>query len=133
MNWNSTDKKEIRKFGSIALLLFGSLCALGLWKSKPVPIYLFGSLAILGLGFILLPGPMRPIYTAWLRIAHIVGTILTKVVLTLAYFLVMTPAALIKRLFGGSPLPLKPDKETSSYWVARVEPAQPKERFAKRY
>jgi hypothetical protein len=133
VNWNSTDKKEIRKFGSITLLIFGSLCALGHWKSNFVPIYLFGFLTILGFGFILLPGPMRPIYTAWLSIAHVLGTILTKAILTLAYFLVITPAAVIKRLFGGPPLPLKPDKQVSSYWVTRNEPTQPKERFLKRY
>ena len=50
-----------------------------------------------------------------------------------AYYLVVTPFGLLKRLFGGRPLPLKPDRNRSSYWAERPEPAQPKERFTKRF
>jgi len=55
------------------------------------------------------------------------------IVLTLAYYIVITPTALAKRLISGRPLPTAPDKGLSSYWVSRPEPAQPKERFIKRY
>ncbi|OEU48225.1 MAG: hypothetical protein BA861_09650 [Desulfobacterales bacterium S3730MH5] len=126
-------EKDIRKFGVTALVFFGCLCGAGIWTDKVVPTYLFGSLSILGLGFILMPGPLKFVYAAWLKIAHFVGKIITTLMLTLAYYLVITPAAFIKRLFGGFPLPVKPDKKVSSYWVARTEPAQPRERFIKRY
>ncbi|MDY6987451.1 MAG: hypothetical protein SWQ30_05275 [Thermodesulfobacteriota bacterium] len=65
--------------------------------------------------------------------AHFVGKVVTILILALTYYLVITPAALIRHLLAGPPLPLKPDKEASSYWVTRTEPAQPKERFIKRY
>jgi len=133
MNSNSTDIREVRKFGFIALIFFGCLCVLGLWMKKPLPAYLFGFLSILGLGFILIPAQLKPVHAAWLKVAHLLGRIITTLILALAYYLVITPAALIKRLFGGRPLPVKPDKEASSYWVDRTEPAQPKERFLKRY
>ena len=133
MNWNSTNIREIRKFGGVALILFGTLCAIALWNNKPIPTYLFGFLGILGLGFILVPSQLRPVYTTWLKVAHLLGRIVTSLILTLAFYLVITPAALIKRLLGGTPLPLKPDNEASSYWVTRSEPAQAKERFLKRY
>jgi hypothetical protein len=129
----STDIKAIRKFGAIAFLFFGVLCALGVWRQKPLPVYLFGFLSALGLGFVLLPSCLKPVYVAWLKIAHFLGRVFTIIILTLAYYLVITPAALIKRVFGGRPLPISPDKNASSYWVARAEPAQPKERFLKRY
>ena len=129
----STDKKEIRKFGIIAWVFFGCLCGLGIWRTKPVPIYLFGFLSLTGLGLTLLPLHLKPVYDLWLKTAHLIGRALTVVMLTLAYYLVITPSALIKRLFGGPPLPLKPDKDASTYWVTRTEPAQPRERFIKRY
>jgi hypothetical protein len=133
MNSNSTENREVRKFGVIALVFFGCLCALGIWKQKPLPTYFFGILSVLGLGFILLPGPLKPVHSACLKIAHMVGRIITTLMLALAYYLVITPAALIKRVFGGRPLPLRPDRNVESYWVPRDEPAQPKERFPKRY
>jgi len=130
---NSTDTKQIRKFGLIALIFFGSLCALGIWREKSIPTYLFGVLAILGLGFIILPYQLKPVFIGWLKIAHFIGRVVTTFLLTLAYYLVITPSALIKRVFGGTPLPVKPDRNSSTYWVTRTEPVQPKDRFLKRY
>jgi hypothetical protein len=133
VNSNSTDTKEIQKFGVIAFIFFGLLCGLGVWAKKPLPAYFFGFLSLLGLSFILAPSRLRRIHGTWLRIAHFLGKVVTTVILTLAFYVVITPAGLIKRLFGGSPIPMKPDEKGSSYWVTRDEPAQPKERFLKRF
>ena len=130
---NSIDKKEVRKFGVVAFLFFGGLCALGLWLEKPIPSSFFGFLSFIGLGFILFPTGLRPVYSGWLKISHFVGKLITVVMLTLAYYLVITPSALIKSLIGGRPISLKFDKKPRSYWVDRTEPAQPKARFLKRY
>ena len=133
MNWNSTETGQIRRFGLVAFILFGCLCALGVWREKPLPTYLFGFLFILGFGFILAPTRLRPVYAAWLKISYFIGRIVTTLILTLAYYLVITPAGLLKRLFGGRPIPVKPNKQVLSYWILRTEPAQLKERFLKRY
>ena len=133
MNSNSTDTKEIQRFGLIAFIFFGFLCGLGVWTKKPLPAYFFGFLSMIGFSFIVAPLKMRPIYATWLRIGHFLGRVVTTVILTIAYYVVITPAALLKRLFGGAPLPMKLDKKGSSYWVTRNEPAQPKERFLKRF
>lgn len=130
---NSINTKEIRKFGLIAFIFFGCLGVLGLCVTKIIPACLFGFLSMFGLGFVLIPSRLRPAYAAWLRISHFLGRIMTILFLSLTYYFVITPSALIKLLFGGHPLPVKPDKHASSYWVVRAEPAQPKERFIKRY
>lgn len=117
----------------IALIFFGALFALGIWKEKPLPTYLFGGLSLLGFGFILIPLQLKPVYVAWLKIAHFISRVITALMLACAYYLVITPTALLKRLFGQTPLPVKPDKNVLSYWVDRDEPAQPRERFIKRY
>lgn len=133
MNSNSTEKGDIRKFGIVAFLFFGCLCGLGIWTGKAIPTYLFGFLSMIGLGFMVIPGPLSPVYAGWLKIAHFIGKIVTITMLTLAYFLVITPSAVLKRIFGGAPLPVKPDKSVDSYWVTRDEKTQPRERFLKRY
>ena len=133
MNWNSTNKTEIRKFGVIAFIFFGCLCAIAFWTKKPMPTYLFGFLSVLGCGFIFFPSILRPVYAGWLKIAHCFGRVVNTLLLTLAYYLVITPSALIKRFFTGRPLPVKPDKNASSYWIVRSEPGQTKDRFLKRY
>jgi hypothetical protein len=132
MNSNST-KREIRKFGALALFFFGALCAVAIWRQRVVPSCLFGTLSFLGAGFLLMPGPFRPIHEAWQKLAHFIGIVFTQAILVLAWYLVMTPAAWIKRLLGGRPLPMKPDPSAESYWVSRREPSQPRDRFYLRY
>ena len=133
MNSNLTEKKQIRRFGLVAFIFFGILCIFGILNEKLVPSYLFAGLSVLGLGFMVAPLRLRPVYNAWQEIAHFLGRVFTTIILTLLYYIVIIPAGLIKRLIGGRPLPIKPDDEISSYWVTRPEPVQPKERFLKRY
>ena len=133
MNAESANVKDIRKFGLIALCFFGILCAVGIWREKVFVTYFFGFLALLGLGLVILPHQLKPVYNGWLRVAHFIGKAVTTSMLALTYYIVMTPAALLKRIFGGRPLPVKPDRSAVTYWVDRQEPAQPKERFLKRY
>ena len=82
---------------------------------------------------IVIPFKMKPEYAILKKISYFLSRIVVALILTLAYYLLITPVALIKRLFSGRPLPVKPDKDALSYWVARDEPVQPKERFLKRY
>lgn len=133
MTSSSTDRREIRKFGLIALVFFGTLAGLGLWRARMMVTAIFGALALLGALFLLLPGPTTPLYRGWMKIAHRIGIFMTALVLTIAYYIVITPAGLMKRIFGGRPLPFRPDPDLPTYWVERSEPAQPKARFKKRY
>jgi hypothetical protein len=133
MNSFSTDRQAIRKFGAIGFVFFGILFSLSLWRQRYVFAVLFGFFTCLSIGFLLLPSHLRPVYEGWLRISHLVGRGMTFVILTVAYYVVITPTALIKRFFGGRPLPTSPNKAATSYWVTRSEAAQPKERFVKRY
>jgi len=130
---SSINNKEIRKFGIIAFIFFGCLCVTGLWTKKMLPVYLFGCLSILGIGFILMPSRLTSVYTFWLKMGHFLGNVVNTSILILSYYLVITPSAMIKRMLGGRPLPVRPDKNIQSYWVDRTEPSQPKERFSKRF
>jgi hypothetical protein len=133
MNLNSTNPKKIRNFGWVALIFFGSLLSLCVWLQKPFAQVVFSVLAIIGLGFIIIPKRLARLYNTWMRISHFIGQVVTAIMLSLGFYLVITPAGMIKRIFGGRPLPLKPDRKAATYWIERAEPAQPKERFIKRF
>lgn len=133
MSSSSTEVREIRKFGLIAVVFFGAIAALALWRGKTIVLGVFSILFLAGVLFALVPGPMAPAYRGWLRVSHRIGQVTTAILLTLTFYLAVTPVALMRRWFGGSPLPLKPDSESDTYWVNREEPAQPRERFFKRF
>ncbi|MFP4476218.1 MAG: hypothetical protein ACLFOY_11725 [Desulfatibacillaceae bacterium] len=130
-NW--TDIREIRKFGAVALVFFGLLLAVGLWRERLLAVYLFGALSALGFLHLVLPGPMKPVYRGWLAVARAIGTVVTTVLLALVYFVVITPSGWIRRLVAGPILPMQPDREAETYWVEREERVQPRERFTKRF
>ena len=128
-----TEPKEVRRFGLAALMFFGILAGIGIWRAKYYPGAVFGSLAAIGYFCLVFPAQATPLYRIWMAIARRIGTGFTIVTLTLAYYLMITPVALIKRCFGGRPLPMGPDGEQASYWQKRSVPAQAPERFSKRY
>ena len=47
------------------------------------------------------------------------GWVMTRVILTILFFTVLTPLGFIAKLFGKNFLDLKLDKEQNSYWEIR--------------
>ncbi len=117
----------------MAFVFFGCLGGLLIWREKNIFGIIFSVFSLTGLAMLLFPSPLKPVYLAWLKITAFIGKVLTVLILTLAYYAVITPFGLVKRVFGGRPLPVRPDPEASSYWISRSEASQPRERFKKRF
>jgi hypothetical protein len=132
-NLSLIDPKEVRRFGIAALMFFGAPAGISIWRAKFYPGAVFGPLAAIGFYCLVFPSQAAPLYRIWMAVARRIGTGFTTVTLVMAYYLVITPVALIKRYFNGRPLPMSPDPEKASYWQNRSVPAQPPERFSKRY
>lgn len=114
-------KSDFRKFGitmGIVLILFGGLF---LWHDKDYYIYLFiiaAAFIILGLA---VPFVLKPIHKVWMTISIILGWIMTRVILSILFYLVVTPTSWLARLFGKQFLDLKIDKNARSYWIPKKE------------
>ena len=79
------------------------------------------------------PRMLKMPYKAWMTLAMVLGHIMTRVVLGVVFFLVVTPLGLIMRLFGRDPMNRKLDPEASTYWLRREKEDNPKERLEKLY
>ena len=53
------------------------------------------------------PGIFAPIAVVWLGLSHLLGAVMSRVVLTLIFFLVVTPIGLVRRLLGKDSLRLR--------------------------
>ena len=53
------------------------------------------------------PAVYRPIAVVWLGFAEVLGTVVSKVLLSIVFFLVVTPIGLWRRLLGSDSLRLK--------------------------
>lgn len=110
---------ELRKFGlTIGIFLLFSAGFL-FWKQRPS----FPYFAYVGVGFALLglvvPIVLKPIYKAWMSFAVVMGFVMTRVILTVLYFGMFTPIALLTKLLGKDLLDERWDKNATTYWVKR--------------
>lgn len=124
--------KELRKFGITMAVAFGIIGALFLWRDKSVWPYLFGLSGFFVVFGLILPRVLQPIEWAWMKMAQAIGSVMTRIILTLTFFLVITPLGLIRRLFNKDPLEIKFRRPVESYWVA-VEKDGPTSRPEKPY
>ena len=76
---------------------------------------------------------LKKLYRGWMRFAVILGTIMTRVLLTLVFVLVVTPIGLILRLVGKDPMHRKPDPSKETYWIRREAEANDPARMEKFY
>jgi hypothetical protein len=69
---------------------------------------------------IVAPGSLRLVYRPWMMLALFLGSIASRVVLTLAFFLVLAPIGLLQRLFGKRALEFDLVRGDTSYWKTRA-------------
>lgn len=103
---------DLRKFGLTILIGFGLIGLAAYHKgavSAAVWIWSVSTLVMV-LSYIA-PGLARPVYILWMGIGFVIGTVMSRVVLTVIFFGILTPVALFFRLIGRDAL----KKYQSSY------------------
>lgn len=68
------------------------------------------------------PALLAPLNKVWFRFGMLLHKIVNPLILGLMFFVIITPLALVIRLFGGKLMALDFDKSQSSYWVRRSPP-----------
>ncbi len=68
----------------------------------------------------------------WFKLSELLGVIISPVVLSLLFFLVLTPYGLLSRIFGRDILRLKPNND-ESFWVERDPDKIDPESFKKQF
>ena len=126
MDWidvptTATDPEErqrtLRKFGLVMAVAFGVIGGLWAWRGRLFAPYLLtiaAAFLVLGLA---LPRALGPFERVWMKFAVVLAAVMTRVILTLSFILAITPVGLLRRLFGGDSLGLRPDPDATSYWV----------------
>lgn len=114
-----TSDRDLRKFGLMVGGVFAVLGLLFLWRHKVFyPYFLWPGVVLVLFGAIL-PRALKWIYIAWMSVAFVLGFVMAHVILTLLFFLVITPIGLVARLVGKDFLSLKLDRAAKSYWIPR--------------
>ena len=62
---------------------------------------------------------LRPFHKLWMMLALLMGFVMSRVILTILYYFVLTPIGLIAKLIGTKFMPLTYDKNAITYWEKR--------------
>ena len=127
-----TDKKSIRSFGvTIGIILLA--IAITLFAKNNL---FLKSLGIISSVFLILgiiaPIMLKPFYLIWMIFAMIFGWIMTRVILSLIFYFIVTPIGIIARLLGEDFLALK-KVDSDSYWNNRDSVEELKQDYTKQF
>lgn len=99
-----TKKKPIEQAKDTGLALILVLLLLAHFWGKHSLILPAVGVLILTMTF---PAVFRPLAVIWFGLSHILGNIISKILLTIIFALVVTPVGLIRRIFGADSMALK--------------------------
>ncbi|MFZ6746115.1 SxtJ family membrane protein [Undibacterium sp. JH2W] len=103
----------------LALAIYGYFHA---WKQAALISCVAGS-ALFAIFTLIAPGKLAPLNKAWYWLGQTMGRIINPLFLGLIFFVLLTPIAIIMRLFKRDELRMRSDKR-SSYWIVR-DPSGP--------
>ncbi len=128
-------RKALRSFG-LTIGSVGLLAALGvgiLTDASRTAVILAGVGTIFWVLGLVAPRGLRPAYYPWMALAAVMGRVMTVVLLTAVYFLVVTPAALLMRAVGRDPMKRSPDRDAASYWIPKAPASDARRRLTRYY
>jgi hypothetical protein len=115
------DTKGLRQFGLILGGILASVFGLLLpwkWGWHALPNwYWIGAGAAIALWALLHADSMRCLYTAWMRVALVIGGVINAVILAAVFFLIVTPMGLFARWRGWDPLSRRFARDEGTYRV----------------
>lgn len=104
------------------VLILVSLLLWYLGKTSFIYFSIIGGLFVI-FAFIAIP-ILRPFHKLWMRLALAMGFVMSRVILTLLYYLVLTPIGLLAKIVGKKFMPLGFDKNAQTYWEKRENAAK---------
>ena len=116
-----TDAKDLRKFGITMAVAFGLLSVLMWFRQSGMFPYAFGltgAFLVLGLAQ---PMILRQFYIGWMGFALVLGSIMTRVILTVLFFTGMTAIGMIRKIKNPDMLDEKYEPDAKTYWKRREQ------------
>ncbi len=133
----ATGRRELRKFGVLMAIVLATVALVIAWKNDWSPttaaMTLFVAGAVFGLAAAAVPTALRPVYLVWMTIAIVLGFVMTRVILAVVFYLLLTPIGLLLRVLGKDPLTKGPDATKDTYWIPKEYRTKDPVRFEKYY
>jgi hypothetical protein len=120
---------QARKTALVVAAVLLAIAAWNLHRGRVTVVIIFGSIGVaLVVVGLLIPAAARGFHNVWMRFSVALGHVNSRVLLTLMYYLAITPYGFISRLAGRDPLRRRGARR-ETYWVERKRTRQAREQF----
>ena len=126
-------KKHLREFGLTVGVVLIVLGGIAMWRGRPAALYLMTAGAIFGALGLTVPVVLKPLQKIWMGLGIVLGFFVSRVVLSILFYGIITPIGLVMKLFGKDVLDQCIDRSRVSYWHERMPDARPKESYENQY
>ena len=128
-----TENKDLRSFGITFGIIFLIIAGFLLYReNESFQLFIIISSTFIIFGFFL-PIILKPIYISWMSFAIILGWFMTRFILSLLFYLIVTPIGLITRVLGKDFLELKKEVSNGSYWNQRESSLEKNQNYDKQF
>lgn len=134
MSWISDEYRKLdrspralRKFGWTVGPVIVLLGAIFLWRQRGAGWPLISIGIVLVLAAALAPSALKWVHGPWMIAALALGWIMTRLLLTIVFFLVVTPIGLLQRLFGKRAIEVDFTPDAATYWQVRTARPAPED------
>lgn len=114
-----------KAFGIVFACFFVAIALYPLVSSQGVRLWALAVAAVFMVLAFLSPSLLTPLNKAWMRLGLIIGLVVSPIIMSVMFYLVITPIGLLMRLLGHDLLRLKPNPDTASYWIVRNREQDP--------
>jgi hypothetical protein len=113
-------KKDLQKFGLTVGGVLVIIAGLLFYFEKSSAIYFGGIGTFLIIAGLIYPSILKPLNKFWMGLAIVLGFVMSRIILSILFYLILTPISFLAKIFGKQFMKLKFDKSIETYWENRT-------------
>ena len=115
-------RKQLRQFAGLFVLFAGTLGTLAWFDGRPLLLsqILWALAVVVGLLGLLAPAAVRPVWVVMMAVALPIGFVVSTILMTIIFFVILTPVGFLMRLSGYDPMRRgRSAGAAASFWIER--------------
>jgi hypothetical protein len=128
-----SNKSEWKKFGIMMGVILTLIGLFLFWKRNDYFAYVFLLAALFFISGLFLPSLLKPVFKVWMALSVVMGYMMTRIIMVIIFYLIVTPIGFIASLTGKKFLDMKIDKSVNSYWIVKEKTQKTQNDYEKQF